>query len=430
MRASASYFHQVSSHGDGKPSSWMWALDARDFKLRKAWLTLIQDIQPSIPEYYVGEPNPVAKFRDAIEQNPTLYSLAISMSDEVPTKAPYDRDATTLKKRVRSYKTMLYLFQTLLTRVPEWFSGKDSRGKDFFSHPEVNMHLKEILTTWGVFLKEKSGGNDALRKAHWGEDEAIKQLVNKAKEATAPPLQSDNFSDYFKCPKPTAPKEVFGYQCWDDFFVRKFNDTVRPLDASAAVINACESHPLAFDTDVSRRDTFWLNGAPYSLYDVLGTKAAALNFPDRFVGGAAYQAFLSADSYHCWHSPVTGKVVHKDLIDGTYFAETKFAGFGGSSGPDPSGPDLSQRFITNVAARGVLIIDTGVTGGANIGLVAFVPVGMSEVSTCEWFSNTDGDETVKKGDIIGAFHHGGSTHCLVFERDAVKFEFHPGSTVS
>ncbi|KMU92262.1 phosphatidylserine decarboxylase [Coccidioides immitis H538.4] len=153
---------------------------------------------------------------------------------------------------------------------------------------------------------------------------------------------------------------------------------------------------------------------------MLGTKAAALNFPDRFVGGAVYQAFLSADSYHCWHSPVTGKVVHKDLIDGTYFAETKFVGFGGSSGPDPSGPDLSQRFITNVAARGVLIIDTGVTGGANIGLVAFVPVGISEVSTCEWFSNTDVDETVKKGDIIGAFHHGGSTHCLVFERDAVK----------
>ncbi|EAS34839.3 phosphatidylserine decarboxylase [Coccidioides immitis RS] len=301
------YFHQVSSHGDGKPSSWMWALDARDFKLRKAWLTLIQDIQPSIPEYYVGEPNPVAKFRDAIEQNPTLYSLAISMSDEVPTKAPYDRDAP-------------------------------SRNE-----------------------------SEAIRLSHWGEDEAIKQLVNKAKEATAPPLQSDNFSDYFKCPKPTAPKEVFGYQCWDDFFVRKFNDTVRPLDASAAVINACESHPLAFDTDVSRRDTFWLNGAPYSLYDVLGTKAAALNFPDRFVGGAAYQAFLSADSYHCWHSPVTGKVVHKDLIDGTYFAETKFAGFGGSSGPDPSGPDLSQRFITNVAARGVLIIDTGVTAARTSG---------------------------------------------------------------
>ncbi|TPX26832.1 hypothetical protein DIZ76_012295 [Coccidioides immitis] len=129
LQASASYFHQVSSHGDGKPS-WIWALDARDFKLRKAWLTLIQDIQPSIPEYHGDEPNPVAKFRDAIEQNPTLYSLAISMFDEVPTKAPYDRDATTLKKQVRSYKTMLYLFQTLLTRVPEWFSGKDSSGKD------------------------------------------------------------------------------------------------------------------------------------------------------------------------------------------------------------------------------------------------------------------------------------------------------------
>lgn len=30
---------------------------------------------------------------------------------------------------------------------------------------------------------------------------------------------------------------------------------------------------------------------------------------EQFVGGTVYQAFLSALSYHRWHSPVSGKIV-------------------------------------------------------------------------------------------------------------------------
>jgi phosphatidylserine decarboxylase len=49
-----------------------------------------------------------------------------------------------------------------------------------------------------------------------------------------------------------------------------------------------------------------------------------------------------------------------------------------------------------------------------------MPVGMAEVSSCE-ISVKPGDQ-VKKGDQLGMFHFGGSTHCLIF-RPGVDLTF-------
>ncbi|KAE8375423.1 Phophatidylserine decarboxylase-domain-containing protein [Aspergillus bertholletiae] len=444
----------LHSHGHWMPEN---------IELRRAWLShLLDKTKTEIPRRLDNnEENPVETFRKLIENNPTLYMLAHSMFEELPEKAPYDRDPTTLRKQVRNYKTMLYLFNTLLTEVPEYFLNENPTvpsgligfpfniivdwpmgtpsGRQFFLDQRVNECLKNILNKWNEFLsdptaggKGNKGGNDALVNAGWSSDQAIKQLEDKANEAT-PNAERKTFAQLFEHPSGGTPSNFFNYACWDDFFTRKFRDNMRPV-ANTAVVNACESFPLSFDNDVSRRNTFWLKGTPYSLYDMLGAtqeedatqeKNAAF-YVDRFVGGAVYQAFLSADSYHCWNAPVTGVVKYRSLIDGTYFAETAASGFGGSNGPDPAGPDLSQRYITHIAARGVLVVDTDVSGGANIGLVGFVPVGMSEVSTCDWYKGTEIGQTIKQGDVIGAFHSGGSTHCLLFQRDAMKkLEFIP-----
>ncbi|PKY05419.1 putative phosphatidylserine decarboxylase [Aspergillus campestris IBT 28561] len=424
----------LHSHGHWMPEN---------MHLRRAWLShLLDKTKAEIPPKLGASPNPVKAFQELIENDSTLYMLAISMFDEIPQKAPYDRDPTTLKKQVRSYKTMLYLFSTLLTQVPEYFlnEAEDSNipsgligfpfniildwpmgtpsGRQFFLDPRVNTHLKEILSYWNAFLQDPNaetsdpaGGNKALIAAGWGSQKAISQLEQKANQ----PLRA---------PRRRHPQNFFNYPHWDAFFTRKFKPGIRPVDDDAAVVNACESFPLAFDTDISRRSTFWLKDAPYSLYDMLGATHDhhVKYYVNKFIGGAVYQAFLSADSYHCWNAPVTGKVMYRNVFPGTYYAETPASGFGGSSGPDPAGPDLSQRYITHIAARGVLVIDTDRKyGGAGIGLVAFVPVGMSEVSTCEWeMPGTDVGEIVAKGDVVGAFHGGGSTHCLVFERGAVE----------
>ena len=46
----------------------------------------------------------------------------------------------------------------------------------------------------------------------------------------------------------------------------------------------------------------------------------------QFDGGTIYRAFLSALSYHRWHSPVDGTIVKAYNIPGTYYAATLEAG--------------------------------------------------------------------------------------------------------
>ncbi|KAG9611527.1 hypothetical protein KCU77_g23978, partial [Aureobasidium melanogenum] len=57
-----------------------------------------------------------------------------------------------------------------------------------------------------------------------------------------------------------------------------------------------------------------------------------------------------------------------------------------------------------------------------IGLMAFIGIGMDEVSTCE-ITVKEGDH-VKKGQETGMFHFGGSSHCLLF-RNGVKLSGFP-----
>jgi phosphatidylserine decarboxylase len=99
------------------------------------------------------------------------------------------------------------------------------------------------------------------------------------------------------------------------------------------------------------------------------------------------------------------------LIDGSYYAEALSVGF------DPAGPNESQGYITQVASRALIFIEAD---NPDIGLMAALFVGMAEVSSNEITVSVG--QHVNKGDQLGMFHFGGSTHCLIF-RPQVKLEF-------
>ncbi len=130
-----------------------------------------------------------------------------------------------------------------------------------------------------------------------------------------------------------------------------------------------------------------------------------------FEGGTVYQAFLSALSYHRWHSPVSGRIVKTRLMHGSYYASALSAGL------DPASPNESQAYITQVASRALIFIEAD---NPDIGLMCVVFVGMAEVSSNE-ITVYEGQH-VKKGDQLGMFHFGGSTHVLIF-RPEVNLEF-------
>jgi phosphatidylserine decarboxylase len=114
---------------------------------------------------------------------------------------------------------------------------------------------------------------------------------------------------------------------------------------------------------------------------------------------------LSATNYHRWHNPVAGTILRASLVEGTYYSEAD------SLGSDAVEPTHSQAYLAHVAARAVFLIRAD---NSAIGLVGFVPVGMSEVSSCLIHPAMKPGHHVFKGEQLGYFQFGGSTHCLVF----------------
>ena len=207
----------------------------------------------------------------------------------------------------------------------------------------------------------------------------------------------------------TPQDEYWGFASWNDFFTRRLADGARPVDSpddDSVIVSACESTPYGLAVDVQLQDQFWIKSQPYSLQDMLASDESA----DQFVGGTVYQAFLSATNYHRWHSPVAGTIVRAFVQEGTYYSEAD------SEGADAAEPRYSQSYLAHVAARAVILIQAD---NPVIGLTAFVPVGMSEVSSCMIDPEIQPGYHVAKGEELGYFQFGGSTHCLVFRPGAI-----------
>ena len=157
---------------------------------------------------------------------------------------------------------------------------------------------------------------------------------------------------------------------------------------------------------VPLKNKFWIKGQPYSLLDLLHNDP----WTSKFEGGTIYQAFLSALSYHRWNSPVSGKIVKAYHINGSYYGEALSQGFENPNGAAPVAANDSQAFLTSTATRAVIFIQAD---NPKIGLMCFVTVGMGDVSNNEITVRIG--QHVKKGEQLGMFHFGGSTHVLLFQ---------------
>lgn len=369
------------------------------------------------------------EFKHMIETNTRVYMLIEGMLKEVPRKKPYGEDPTG-HPGIRDYHHFLRVLNHLLTTAPSW-TDKAHRvglvglpinavldwpmgtpsGYAAFLDPEINAMLKKVLNAWGDFLRSPASAN-VLNSTSlgWFGETGHRDLMAVAKIGPTA-VENLEFDQMFQC-DPSAPN--YGFKSWDDFFTRLWHDGMRPVadpEDGRIIANACESKPYRTAYNVQGRDNFWIKSQPYSVLDMLGHDT----FASQFVGGTIYQAFLSALSYHRWHAPVSGKVVKAYVVDGTYYSEPLFEGVGNphahSQDIDLEGEVISQAYITATATRALIFIEAD---EPDIGLMAFIGVGMAEVSTCD-ITVTEGGH-VKKGDEIGMFHFGGSTHCLLFRK--------------
>jgi len=342
----------------------------------------------------------VEEFRATIESDPELYMYFTLMFKQQPVFPPTPGSGDV---KIENYQQMLAVINHVLTIAPEFnttgmvgfpinaildFPMITPAGLAEFLLPKVNAIFSKILKVWTEYL-------DSPESAY---------VLNHTETGWLSPaaLAAIHIDDFIH--NPQAPH--FGFKSWNDFFIREFKPGVRPvadLDNDKVIVSACESAAFAISTNVKETDTFWMKSQPYSLRHMLDGLFVA-----EFAGGTIYQAFLSAEKYHRWHSPVSGVIKKVHHVAGTYYSEAASEHF------DPAGPNNSQGYIAHIATRALIFIQAP----DPIGLMCVVPVGMAEVSSC--VVTVKEGEAVKKGDQIGYFQFGGSTHCLVFRKGVIS----------
>lgn len=387
---------------------------------------------------------PIAEFQDMVHSDSVLHAQVDAMFEE----ALEQKKLTPLGQlEVRTFEQFLALLNAIMTTAPECYQDIHSHepsgligfpinalldwpmatksGYDVFANALVNQQFMKILRYWSRFLctqesryvltERMSRLDPKTLVVPWLGDLAKAEMVQVARAADGEGSNPTpgRFEEIFNC-DPDA--EYYGFGSWDDFFTRTFRSGVRPVSGKgddSVIVNACESTPLRVKTGVPLTARFWLKGQPYSLEDML-------NFDEhtpQFEGGTVYQAFLSALSYHRWHSPVSGTIEKVSVVNGSYYLGNLYQGFKNPYGADPNAPNNSQPFLTAVATRALIFIEAD---NPKIGLMCVMPVGMAEVSSCQITVNVG--ERVEKGQQLGMFHFGGSTHCLIL-RPGVSLEF-------
>lgn len=142
----------------------------------------------------------------------------------------------------------------------------------------------------------------------------------------------------------------------------------------------------------------------YSVRDLIGEGSA---YQDAFAGGTLTHTFLDVNDYHRYHFPMSGtilevrKIPALDAVGGIISWDRK----------------QKKYFLwddnpgwQSIETRDCLIMDT------KHGLAAILPVGMSQVCSCNWEENVKPGAAVRAGDPMGYFLFGGSDIVMVFQQ--------------
>ena len=262
---------------------------------------------------------------------------------------------------------------TPLGAILDWTMGTPA-GFAAFRDPRVNAMLKKILTAWCEFL-------DSPDSLYVSDDSPSGWKCAAAERAVGIEQFEHDPAD-----------EHWGFSSWNDFFTRRFKDGQRPV--AGPDDDTRDRQRLRVDPVRNRHR----RGAPGPFLDqekaTIRCRTCS-HKTSRLISLSAatiYQAFLSATNFHRWHSPVAGTIVRAFIQEGTYYSEAD------SEGSDAVEPTNSQSYMAHTAARAIIVIEAD---NPVIGLVAFVPVGMSEVSSCIFDPSITPGYHLAKGEELG-----------------------------
>jgi len=376
------------------------------------WFAIISE---AIQERLGAKLHPVIrKFHKLIDDDPVVRMYMTQMIEQIPEKY-HKHHPKSLDGFLRQLNAVLTVAPpyispghgeaTALVGVPfsavlVWTMGTPA-GFAAYRNVKINTMFKELLAVWTEFLNCETSRYVLNSSATgWQSEKALEQL---------------HMEDYLY--NPDAP--YWGFSSWNDFFTREVKDHARPIadkHDNKVIVAACDSTVYKIGRNAQKQSKFWIKAQPYSLADMMNNE-----YVDQFAGGDVWQAFLSPFNYHRWHSPVTGTVRKAYVKEGLYFSQAT------SEGQDPSDQDHSEGYIAHVQTRAIFFIEAD---DPVIGLVCVIPIGMVEISSCIIADNIEPGTRVEKGEELGHFQFGGSTHCVIFRPGAIKeFRIKKGESV-
>jgi phosphatidylserine decarboxylase len=205
------------------------------------------------------------------------------------------------------------------------------------------------------------------------------------------------------------------WHSFNDFFSRYLaSPDMRPIasaDDDSVVVSPADSTPQGVwaideNSNIVQKDGVQIKSEYFnSVANLLGPDSA---YTEAFAGGTLTHTFLDVNDYHRYHFPMNGTVVEVNIIP----ADDAVGGVLSWSA------EMNKYVLADttpgwqcIETRGYVILDT-----AEYGLVAVLPIGMSQVSSVNFEDNVQVGEQFSKGDMLGYFLFGGSDIVMLFQQ--------------
>ncbi len=200
------------------------------------------------------------------------------------------------------------------------------------------------------------------------------------------------------------------WKTFNEFFSRSLvSPDVRPI-ADVEVVSPADSWPKEiWHIDNNNQLTYpsVVQIKTAKLSDIAQLIGYDSKYCDDFAGGSLTHTFLDVNDYHRYHSPVEGTILELRNIPGV-------AAGGGYTMWDE---ESKLYYYSNdmgfqmVETRSCAIIET-----EQYGLVAMLPVGMSQICSCNWLSTLNVGQHIDRGQEMGYFLFGGSDIIMIFQK--------------
>ena len=198
------------------------------------------------------------------------------------------------------------------------------------------------------------------------------------------------------------------WHSYNDFFCRKLiNPTQRPI-SEVDVIAPADSLPMGFyKIDKNNKLINNVNIKSANLNDVGDLIGKNSKYYEAFSGGTLTHTFLNMNDYHRYHFPIDGKIVEMRKIKGA------------NAGGGITEWDKVQKKYVYYNETGFQMIETRhcvILQTEKFGLVAVLPIGMSQVCSVNFENYLKEGTVVKKGDPMGFFQFGGSDIVMILQK--------------